>query len=218
MIEIYVEFLAFVIVLGLFMWVFHGPRRRLVLAEQRTRLFEIRESLWEQANAGVFDKGRGQIDDCPKGPRPAGFDDDAYKIVRHTINGTINQLEHLTFWSAMVLVLQDNNPKMGHRFRLRFETALSGHSETAQETLRYALDEANAAVLWSVIQRSMVLLSITYVVKAVSRLVRRWTELRSFMLHSSVLWRLDSAITKAASDAGSRPASTDVNDQNLSTA
>lgn len=195
MTTLYVEVLLFFAGIIALMWMFHGPHRRLALDETRSRLFEIREALWEQANQGLFDRGQPLVSDSSEEGRPAGFDDDAYVLARRSINATITKLDRLTFWSLVVLMAGRPERSAGREFKERFEAALKKHDATAQKELLRALMAYHFAIVGMIIRRSMILLSIAQVLKFVAEFLRQSNRLKEAVSSSRYLWKFDGAIT-----------------------
>lgn len=196
MIELYIDFVLFVALISLLYWLFYAHHRRLVLDETRNELFEVRERLWREANSGRFDKGSPPVNDCEDGERPAGFDDESYNLIRRTINGAIRYLDDLTFWSVVILLVSESSLRQGKKFQERFLASLEGHSEEAQKLLWHALIRTNIAILATVVRRSMILLAILFVLKLISRILRKWKLLRESLAKSEFMWAFDYTVNR----------------------
>lgn len=194
----FVDFVLLVVVFWLFWWVFHKHHRQLVLQETRTKLFEIRDELWDRANEGMFDKDHAAVDDVEGDARPAGFDDPAYRMIRGTINGAIFALDKLTFWSLVALRQTERSGHLGVIYRKQLHEALEGHDENAQQALGGALEQMNVAVLNMVTRRSIILLASMTVAGLMLRLLHRWQSTRKALLESQAVYDFDGIAKESA--------------------
>ena len=130
-------------------WFVFGGLRDFKLDQTRQDLFKIRNDLFDLASAGTLD-----------------FNEDSYRIVRATLNGSIKFLEDLSFWRVILFLVfsksRGDNPII-RRKALRREKALAVLPPERRKIYEDAIGNMHIAILQFAIESSIFAFSILWI-------------------------------------------------------
>lgn len=150
-----VHFVFFVIGLTVFWYVFHTQYREQRIAYLRERLFEIRDGLFQEAKNGTL-----------------SFNDEAYGMMRLTLNGLIRFAHEFTFtdiWLAYVKA----DLKRGHAvsdYKQHWEAAYEQLSDEGKEVIKEARLSMHIYAFSHVADCSLILHSVALLIDLVARI------------------------------------------------
>lgn len=166
--------------IGVRLWMFYGPHRRLRIDETRAQLFVVRERLFDAAAKGESIR----------------FEDRAYGMARTMLNGMLRTLEDqgLVYWAIISWRLSRSESERAEcvSYMNDFRHARGELSREGRELVQSTIDEAMQILLAHMVSTSLCLLTLARL-RLLTLLWKQWRPLRRRRVQSAIRFQSDSA-------------------------